>query len=108
MAKIGVRPVLTTRNGKIVMSGLRTRAKDLAVTLHQQISKDTEKVWQLGKRIRVAITHGDDLEEATRLRELVEKDFKTVEIAFTSIINNVVGAPAGPGTLSIAWDEIAE
>ena len=108
MAKIGVRPVLTTRNGEIVMSGLRTRAKDLAVTLHQQISKDTEKVRQLGKRIQVAITHGDDLEGAKKLRELVEKDFINADVAFTNIINNVIGAPAGPGALSIAWCEIAD
>lgn len=108
MAKIGVRPVLTTRNGELVMSGLRTRAKDIAVTLHQQVSKDTERVRQLGKRIQVAITHGDDPEEALRLRELIEKECKNVEVAFISIINNVVGAPAGPGTLSVAWREISD
>jgi DegV family protein with EDD domain len=108
MAKIGVRPVLTTRNGELVMSGLRTRAKDIAVTLHQQVSKDTERVRQLGKRIQVAITHGDDPEGALRLKELIEKEYKNVEVAFINIINNVVGAPAGPGTLSVAWCEISD
>lgn len=105
MAKIGVRPVLTARNGELVMSGLRTRAKDIAVTLNQQVYRDTKRVRQLGKRIQVAITHGDDPERALRLKELIEKEYKNIEVAFISIINNVVGAPTGPGTLSVAWRE---
>jgi len=103
MAKIGIRPVLTIKNGEFVMSGLRTRARDLSTTLYQQIGKDTEKARQLGKRIQIAITHGDDIESAKKLRELIEKEFNNVEVVFTNIINNVVGAPAGPGTLAIAW-----
>ncbi|UCE98108.1 MAG: DegV family protein [Dehalococcoidia bacterium] len=106
MAKIGIRPVLTIKNGEFVMSGLRARAKDLSTTLYKQVAKDTEQVRQLGKRIQIAITHGDDIESAKRLRELIEKELENVEVAFTNIINNVVGAPAGPGTLAVAWHAI--
>ena len=57
MAGTVVRPVLTTRNGEVALSGLRTGARDLAVALHQQISKDTQKARRLGKRIQVALFH---------------------------------------------------
>ena len=108
MAGIGVRPVLTTRNGEVALSGLRTGARDLAVALHQQISKDTQKARRLGKRIQVAITHGDNLAGAAKLRELIERDFGNVDIVFTNIINNVVGVLIGPGALSVAWCEPAD
>jgi DegV family protein with EDD domain len=108
MAGIGVRPVLTTRNGEVALSGLRTGARDLAVALHQQISKDTKKARRLGKRIQVAITHGDNLAGAAKLRELIERDFENVDIVFCNIINNVVGVLIGPGALSVAWCEPAD
>jgi DegV family protein with EDD domain len=108
MGRIGVRPILTTRNGEIVMGGLKTRAKDAAAALYKQLSKDTEQARKFGRRIRIAITHGDDPEGAQKLREMAEREFKNLEVAFTNIINNVVGAPAGPGTLAVAWCEITE
>jgi len=37
---------------------------------------------------------------------MAEKELKDTEAAFISIINNVVGAPTGPGTLAFAWCEI--
>ena len=82
-------PGLNHRNGEVALSGLRTGARDLAVALHQQISKDTKKARRLGKRIQVAITHGDNHAGAAKLRELIERDFENVDIVFTNIINNI-------------------
>jgi DegV family protein with EDD domain len=106
MAKIGVRPLLTFRRGVLVPAGLRTKAKEIPDVLFRQLERETEKSRKEGKKIRIAITHGDDLEGAQRLRGMAEKELRNTEVAFINIINNVVGAPTGPGTLAFAWCEI--
>ena len=103
MFRIKVRPVINMKNGELVTAGLKTRVRDLAEALSAQLHKDIEKLRKAGERIRVAIVHGDDLDGARRLREKVEKNIQNVEVAFVNIIDNVVGAPTGPGTLGIAW-----
>jgi DegV family protein with EDD domain len=105
VARIGVRPLLTFEKGKLVPAGLKTRAKDTVEVLFRQLDKDTEKARKAGKKIRVAITHGDDLESALRLRQMAE-ELENVEVAFINIINNVVGVATGPNTLAFAWCEI--
>jgi fatty acid-binding protein DegV len=54
----------------------------------------------------MAITHSDTPEEAQRLREMAERELENIEVAFISIINDVVGSVTGPNTLSFAWCEI--
>jgi DegV family protein with EDD domain len=106
MAKMGIRPLLTFKKGALVPAGLRTKARDTAGVLFRQLEKDTEMVRKTGGRIRIAITHGDTPEEAQRLREMAEKELENIEVAFISIINDVVGSVTGPNTLSFAWCEI--
>lgn len=106
MAKIGIRPLLTFKKGALVPTGLKTKARDTAGVLFRQLEKDTERSRKADKRIRLAITHGDDPEEAQRLREMAEGEFENIEVAFISIINDVVGSVTGPNTLTFAWCEI--
>jgi len=106
MARLGIRPLLTFKRGTLAPVGLRTKAKDIAGVLFRQLEKETERSRKEGKRIRIAITHGDDLEGAQRLRETAEKEFTNIEVAYVNIINNVVGVPTGPNTLAFAWCEI--
>ena len=106
MARLGIRPLLTFKRGTLAPVGLRTKAKEIAGVLFRQLEKETERSRKEGKRIRVAITHGDDLEGAQRLREMAEKEFTNIEVAYVNIINNVVGVPTGPNTLAFAWCEI--
>jgi len=40
------------------------------------------------------------------LREQVEKKLENTEAAFVNIIDNILGAPTGPGTLSVAWCKV--
>jgi len=106
MARVGIRPVLSIKKGKIVPAGLRTRAKEIPDVLFRQFEKETQKSREKGGRIRVVITHGDYPEGALRLKEKIEKEFLKVEVAFVNIINDVLGAPTGPNTLAFAWCEI--
>jgi DegV family protein with EDD domain len=103
MARLGIRPVLSIKMGKIAPSGLRTRAKEIPEVLFRQFEKETQKSREKGGRIRVVITHGDYLEGALSLKEKIEKEYSNVEVAFVNIINDVLGAPTGPNTLAFAW-----
>jgi DegV family protein with EDD domain len=105
MARLGVRPVLAFKKGVLVPSSLKNRAADTALVLFKQLEKDSEKSMKANKRIRIAITHGDDLKEAYRLKEMAEKHLENIEVLFVNLINDVVGAVTGPGTLAFAWCE---
>ena len=106
MARLGIRPVLSIKKGKIVPASLRTRAKEIPDVLFRQFEKETQKSREKGARIRVVITHGDYIEGALRLKEKIEKANSNVEVAFLNIINDVLSAPTGPNTLAFAWCEI--
>jgi len=106
MARAGIRPLLTFKKGVLVPAGIKTGAKDTPATLFKQFATKTRKLKEKDKKIRVAITHGDYLEGAQRLKKMIVEDFKNVEVVFLNIINNVVGAPTGPNTLAISWCEI--
>jgi len=106
MAKRGIRALLTFKNGRLVPGGIKIHAKDTVMVLFNQFEKETQKLRPENKKIRMAITHGDDLESAQKLKEMVEKEFKNIEVSFINIINNIVGVLAGPNTLAFAWCEI--
>ena len=105
MARIGVRPVLAFEKGAMIPSSLKSRADDTALVLVKQLEKDTEKAREAGKNIRIAITHGDDLEAANRLKQMAEKRIDGIEVSFIYLINDVVGGITGPDTLAFAWCE---
>jgi fatty acid-binding protein DegV len=89
----------------LVPSSLKNRAADTALVLFKQLEKDSEKSMKANKRIRIAITHGDDLKEAYRLKEMAEKHLENIEVSFVNLINDVVGSITGPDTLAVAWCE---
>ena len=74
--------------------------------LFREFQKETEKSRGKGNKMRVAITHGDDPKGAQKLKEMIEEECNNTEVALLNIINNVVGAPTGPNTLSCAWCQI--
>ena len=107
MQKIGVRPILGIKKGVIKAVGIKAGAKDIPTALFHQFEAKTKKLRNQGKKIRVAITHGDNLEMAQRLKGMIENEFKeVVEVAFVSLIDNVLGVLVGPDALVIAWSEI--
>jgi DegV family protein with EDD domain len=105
MIRIGVRPVLTFKNGELTPAGVRTRSSDLTYGLFKQLEKDINRFRKGLDKIRIVITHGDDIEGANKLREMIENKIKNAKISFLHIINNVVGAPVGPGTLAVSWSK---
>lgn len=105
MQKIGVRPILGIKKGVMKAIGIKAGAKDIPTALFYQFEAKTKKLRNQGKKIRVAITHGDDLEGAQRLKEMIEKELEGVEVAFINLIDNVLGVLVGPDALILAWSE---
>jgi len=121
MEKIGFRPMLGIKNGVVKAVGIKTRAKDIPTALFNEFKEKTKKILSQNKKIRVAISHGDNLGMTQRLKEMIEElrsspvlakasaiesEFKAVEVAFVSLIDNVIGVLVGPDALVLAWCEI--
>jgi len=102
MQKIGMRPLIGVKDGLVKAVSLRMRAKDIPSALFKELKRQIKN-----KKVQVAITHADNLEGAEKLKELINKELKEVEIAFVNLIDTVVGVHVGPGTLTLAWTEIS-
>jgi DegV family protein with EDD domain len=106
MAKIHIRPVLTFRKGTLHLASLKARSKDIPSSLFKQLHTSIVKLRMGNTGIRVAITHGDYIEGAEKLQDMIEKNIENVDVVSLNILNNVVGALTGPNTLAVAWSKI--
>jgi DegV family protein with EDD domain len=102
--KIGLRPLIGIKEGKIEPVGIKIGAKDIPAALFKELENKAKKIGKDGRKIKVAITHGDDLESAIRLKEMIENNLQNVEIIFVNIIDDVLGAILGPGTLILSGE----
>jgi len=105
LAKAGIRPLLTFKEGLLVPGGIRRKAKDIPSALFEQVKSKIKKPAQQGKKFRIVITHGDDWKGAERLKKMIEEEIPNTRISFINIINDFVGALMGPDTLICAWHE---
>lgn len=101
MQKIGIRPLITVKKGKIEKGGICFRAKDLSTAIFKKIKKTSKKARNSGKKIRVVINHCDNKEEAEKLRKKL-KEIKA-EVPYINLVSPVIGVHVGPGTLIAAW-----
>jgi DegV family protein with EDD domain len=99
MQKIGMRPILSMKDGVIKPANLRMQAKDTAEALFKQFEEITKKPFSENKACRVAISHADNLEGAQKLRSLIEEKYPQVKVEFISITSMVIGCHVGPGTV---------
>ncbi len=99
MQKIGMRPVLSVIDGEVKPANLRMQAKDTADALLKQIETVIKKPLSENRTCKIAISHADNLEEAQKLRTLIEDKYPEIKIEFISLTSIVIGAHVGPGTL---------
>jgi DegV family protein with EDD domain len=104
MQKIGMRPLIGVKNGKVKPVALKMRAKDVPEALFRELKKEIEKFKEKSE-IKIAIGHADNLEGAKKLKQLIEENLKEVEILFLGLIDPIIGVHVGPGTLGIAWSQ---
>jgi len=102
LLKSGIRPLLALKKGKLTPAGFKTNARDIATALFKQFEA---KIGKTKNKIRIVITHGDDLKGSQRLKEMIENKFKNTEVVFINNINNIVGAVCGPDAIVLSWCE---
>ena len=103
MQKLGFRPILGVKKGLVKAIGIKAKAKDIPTALFHQFEAKTKKLRNQGKKIRVAITHSDDLPGVQKLKEMIEKNLENTEVAFVNLIDNVLGVLVGPNAIILAW-----
>lgn len=104
--KIGLRPLLGMKKGKLTSVGIKAGAKSIPAALLDELDKKTKKLREQGKRIRVTITHGDVKEQAQELKTMIEKTLKGTEVISVTIIDDVLSVLTGPDAMLLGWSEI--
>ncbi|MEI5906507.1 DegV family protein [Bacillus spongiae] len=93
---LNIKPLLHVEDGKLVpIEKLRGRKK----LLHRLLTLMGERGDTLENQV-VGISHGDDLELAMEMKQLIQEKFGTKDF-YINLIGSAVGAHAGPGTLAI-------
>jgi len=102
---LNIKPVLHVDDGKLVpIEKLRGSKKVLGrmVELMEERGKD------LNNQV-IGISHGDDLEKAEALRDLIHERFGIdKENILIEMVGAVIGAHAGPGTLALFFSNESE
>lgn len=97
---LNIKPVLNVEDGKLVpLEKIRGKNKVLKTMLN--IMKERSIEGDLKNQI-IGISHGDDLESALKLKEMIIKEYGTKDFLI-NIIGGAIGAHSGPGTLAITF-----
>ncbi|ALC80703.1 MULTISPECIES: DegV family protein [Bacillus] len=93
---LSIKPLLHMKDGKLVpLEKIRGRKK----LVKRMIELIEARGVNLSEQ-RIGISHGDDIELANEVKELIEEAFQPKEIVI-SMIGAAIGAHSGPGTLAI-------
>ena len=99
--RLGIRPLITVKRGKIEKGGIVFGAKDLSTAIFKKIKANSAKYRKQGKKIRAIINHCDNKKEAEKLRKMLKKI--GVEVSYINLVSPVIGTHTGPGSLIAAW-----
>lgn len=103
MEALGIRPLIGVKKGKIVPLGIRRGAGNIPETLFKEFLDKTKKLRETRAKIKVAITHADDLKGAQKLKERIEGKGQNIEVVLVNVINEILGGLTGPDTIILAW-----
>ncbi len=92
--KIGIRPLLTIKDGKVAVTSIKLKAKDKIEALIRELK---------GKEAFVAITHGDALETALELEKRLKEECPKTEVLFIDSITPVISCHLGPDGIVCAY-----
>ncbi|MDD3408892.1 MAG: DegV family protein, partial [Methanobacteriaceae archaeon] len=95
--KIGV--IMCVKNKTIRPYSIQKNFFELATPLFEEFKK---KVDGFSGKIDVIISHGDNLSQANKLKEMVES-VKNVTVQSVSLLDVVLGAHTGPNTIVLSW-----
>lgn len=93
---LNIKPILDVEDGKLIpIQKIRSRKK----AIKRMLEIMDERGVALDKQV-VGINHGDDLEAAEKVKEMIQEKFGTTEFVL-NYVGCVIGAHSGPGTLSV-------
>jgi len=97
-ALLKVKPVVTINHqtGRVEPAGLARTYNAMVKMLHKNFFEGIET----GKKLHIAVLHGDALEEAQKLAERIKEEFDPVELII-NITGPVLGINTGPGALAL-------
>ncbi|MFA5013105.1 MAG: DegV family protein [Candidatus Paceibacterota bacterium] len=102
--KMNLKPIFALKNGKITFISIRKNLNGIANTLFQEFEKQTLAARNQGKKIRAAITHGDNPAGAEELKNLVSS-LENVKVEFISLACFPIGGHVGPESLVLSWQQ---
>lgn len=95
---LNIKPVLTVIDGKLVPLE-KVRGKNKVYKTMLNFMREKAKEANLKDQL-ICITHGDDLDGAMKLKEMIQKEFGC-ESFLMNMVGAAIGAHSGPGTLTI-------
>ncbi|MFP4015523.1 MAG: DegV family protein [Halanaerobiales bacterium] len=93
---LNIKPILDVEDGKLIpLEKKKGRKRVLKRMLEIMEERGVNLAGQT-----VAISHGDDLETAEKLQEMIKEEFGTSDFVINTI-GAAIGAHAGPGTIAL-------
>ena len=102
--KMDIKPIFGFKNGKLNIVAIKKNVKELSITLFEEFEKATKKAREAGRKVKVAIAHADNLEQAEKLKDMILK-LKNTEIAFINLVCFPVGGHIGPDSMTLSWNQ---
>ncbi len=102
--KIDIKPIFGFKNGKLNIVTIKRNVKELSIALFEEFEKTTRNARKAENKIKIAITHADNIEEVEKLKTMI-LSLKNTEISFVNLLCFPVGGHVGPGTLVIFWKQ---
>ena len=97
LERIGAQPLFGIKRGKIIKNGIHLMTKDVSSAIFREIKLRSKKARKRGRKVRIVITHCDNLEEAKRLKN------KLKEIQAEVSFMNSSSLDMDSGSLIVSW-----
>lgn len=97
LQRIGAQPLFGIKKGKIIKNGIHLMTKDVSSAIFGEIKLRSRKSRKQGRKIRIVITHCDNLEEAKKLKNKLKEI--EAEVSFT----NSSSFDMDSGSLIVSW-----
>jgi len=94
LEKVGIRPLLTLKNGKVAVTSIKFKAKDKAESLLRELK---EKIKD--RKAIVTITHADALSVAQDLEKKLMQECPNIKVLFIDEVNPIIGCHLGPDSI---------
>ncbi|TFZ40353.1 DegV family protein [Soehngenia longivitae] len=97
---LNIKPILEVKDGKLIpLEKVRGKNKVFTRMVELMEERSIDKDFT---NATICITHGDDLEGALKLKELIEKRYNAKNFII-NMIGATIGAHSGPGTLALFY-----